>query len=396
MPKAGSKSAQPPTCGAPMSIRFDHAQQDLRPLPRRRRPALRHRRHLHPRQHPSGRRPGEGRNHRVPQAQRALRSHRRLAGARAGLPRPGHLSGRRARRPDFVSTCSHAGGVGARAQTAFRFRVVSNSSVATFIKELVLEPRDRQPPRSPSRRATICSSTSPPTTRSASATSTFPSPIAAVWKNQHVFDLVARNPQPGRRNNYSLASNPRTERQLRFNVRIATPPPGQDCAPGVGSSYVFSLKPGDTVTAIGPFGDFHIKPTQHEMVYIGGGAGMAPLRAHLSHLLETGAQRAQDQLLVRRALAAGDFLRGLFPRARSAAIRTSPSISRSPRRCPRTTGPGTRASSTKWCWRSICASTRIREPRSTTCAGRRMMIKACTRMLASIGVPEQQIAYDEF
>ena len=75
---------------------------------------------------------------------------------------------------------------------------------------------------------------------------------------------------------------------LRFNVRIATPPPGQDCAPGVGSSYVFSLKPGDIVTAIGPFGDFHIKPTQREMVYIGGGAGMAPLRAHLSHLLETG------------------------------------------------------------------------------------------------------------
>ena len=142
-----------------------------------------------------------------------------------------------------------------------------------------------------------------------------PEPFATVWKKQHVFDLVARNPQPGRRNNYSLAGNPHTERQLRFNVRIATPPPGQDCAPGVGSSYVFSLKPGDTVSAIGPFGDFHIKPTQHEMVYIGGGAGMAPLRAHLSHLLETEEQRAQNQLLVRGAFAPGDFLRGVFPHA---------------------------------------------------------------------------------
>ena len=94
-------------------------------------------------------------------------------------------------------------------------------------------------------------------------------------------------PRRGRRNNYSLASNQERDRVLRFNVRIATPPPGQDCAPGVGSSYVFSLKPGDIVSAIGPFGDFHIKPTQREMVYIGGGAGMAPLRAHLSHLLET-------------------------------------------------------------------------------------------------------------
>ncbi len=62
---------------------------------------------------------------------------------------------------------------------------------------------------------------------------------------------MARNPAAGRRNNYSLASNPAPERTLRFNVRIATPPPGQDCPPGVGSAYVFSLKPGDIVTAIG-------------------------------------------------------------------------------------------------------------------------------------------------
>src|SRR6185312_14281890 len=54
-----------------------------------------------------------------------------------------------------------------------------------------------------------------------------------------------------------------------------------------GSAYVHRLKPGDIVTAIGPFGDFHIKHTEREMIYLGGGAGMAPLRAHLSHLLET-------------------------------------------------------------------------------------------------------------
>ncbi|MEO6923352.1 MAG: FAD-binding oxidoreductase, partial [Bryocella sp.] len=114
-----------------------------------------------------------------------------------------------------------------------------------------------------------------------------PEPYAKVWNAQHVFDLVAHNPTESVRNNYSLASNPRSERQLRFNVRIATPPPGQQCDPGVGSSYIFSLKPGDIVSAIGPFGDFHIKPTQREMVYIGGGAGMAPLRAHLSTLLES-------------------------------------------------------------------------------------------------------------
>ena len=65
------------------------------------------------------------------------------------------------------------------------------------------------------------------------------------------------------------------------------PPPTQDVPPGIGSSYLFQLRPGDAVSAIGPFGDFHIKFTHKEMVYIGGGAGMAPLRAHLAHLFET-------------------------------------------------------------------------------------------------------------
>ena len=147
--------------------------------------------------------------------------------------------------------------------------------------------RSSRPSGSTSRPAIICNSTFPAYDAIRFRDFDIPEPYAAVWETQHVFDLVARNPEAGRRNNYSLASNPQTERILRFNVRIATPPPGQDCPPGVGSAYMFSLKPGDTVTAIGPFGDFHIKPTQKEMVYIGGGSGMAPLRAHLSHLFET-------------------------------------------------------------------------------------------------------------
>jgi Na(+)-translocating NADH:ubiquinone oxidoreductase F subunit len=106
-----------------------------------------------------------------------------------------------------------------------------------------------------------------------------------VWQVQHVRDYASSNSTATRRN-YSLANNPIIDKQFRFNVRIATPPRGQDCAAGVGSTYAFNLKPGDTVTAIGPFGDFHIKPTQREMIYLGGGAGMAPMRAHISHLFE--------------------------------------------------------------------------------------------------------------
>ena len=182
---------------------------------------------------------------------------------------------------------SRAGGVGARPQKTYRFRVVSNCNVATFIKELVLEPLDARE-RISFTPGDYLQLDIPAYDAIRFRDFDIPEPFATVWERQHVFDLVARNPQAGRRNNYSLASNQQTESALRFNVRIATPPPGQDCAPGVGSSYVFSLKPGDVVSAIGPFGDFHIKPTQREMVYIGGGAGMAPLRAHLSHLLETG------------------------------------------------------------------------------------------------------------
>jgi MocE subfamily Rieske [2Fe-2S] domain protein len=178
------------------------------------------------------------------------------------------------------------GGAGSHSPRSCRFRVVSNQNVATFIKELVLQPLDLS--RDIRFTAGDYLQIDIPTYDAISFRSfDIPEPYATVWRNQHVFDLVARNSTAGRRNNYSLASNPQLEQNLRFNIRLATPPPGQDCPPGVGSAYVFNLKPGDTVTAIGPFGDFHIKPTLREMVYIGGGAGMAPLRAHLSHLFET-------------------------------------------------------------------------------------------------------------
>ena len=98
--------------------------------------------------------------------------------------------------------------------------------------------------------------------------------------------LSVKNEGEARRN-YSMATNPETDKQISFNIRIATPPKGEDVQPGIGSSYVFNLKEGDKVTAIGPFGDFHIKESDSEMVYLGGGAGMAPLRSHLSYLLET-------------------------------------------------------------------------------------------------------------
>lgn len=166
------------------------------------------------------------------------------------------------------------------------FRVVSNRNVATFIKELVLAPEagETLPEYKPGQYMQL---DIPAFEEIRFADFDVPEPYASSWRAHHVFDYKAGNPTECRRN-YSLATHPGDPLgQLRFNVRIATPPRGLDCSAGVGSSHVHSLKPGDTVTAIGPFGDFLIKDTEKEMVYIGGGAGMAPLRSHIAHLFET-------------------------------------------------------------------------------------------------------------
>ena len=88
---------------------------------------------------------------------------------------------------------------------------------------------------------------------------------------------------------YSMANYPAEGDDIvMLNVRIASPPPRMpDVPPGKGSSYIFDQKAGDKVTISGPFGEFHIKPTDREMIFIGGGAGMAPLRSHILRMLET-------------------------------------------------------------------------------------------------------------
>jgi Na+-transporting NADH:ubiquinone oxidoreductase subunit F len=109
----------------------------------------------------------------------------------------------------------------------------------------------------------------------------------AAWKQYSLLTLKAHSDEPVNRA-YSLASPPAEDDLLRFTIRIATPPTGRyDLPPGVGSSYVFNLKPGDRLTLSGPYGDFFTKDTPREMCFIGGGAGMAPLRSHIRHQLLT-------------------------------------------------------------------------------------------------------------
>jgi len=101
------------------------------------------------------------------------------------------------------------------------------------------------------------------------------------WERFGFFNLVSKVDEPVIRA-YSMANYPEERGVVKFNIRIATPPPGSEGIPcGVMSSYVFGLKPGDKITVYGPFGEFFAKETEAEMVFIGGGAGMAPMRSHL-------------------------------------------------------------------------------------------------------------------
>ena len=112
------------------------------------------------------------------------------------------------------------------------------------------------------------------------------------WDRFKMWDLTCKNDTETVRA-YSMANYPAEGNIITLNVRIATPPMDRatgtwmNVSPGISSSYIFSLKPGDKVTMSGPYGDFHIQETENEMLYIGGGAGMAPLRAQILHLFNT-------------------------------------------------------------------------------------------------------------
>jgi Na+-transporting NADH:ubiquinone oxidoreductase subunit F len=192
------------------------------------------------------------------------------------------------------------------ASPVYTLQVVSNRNVATFIKELVLAPThrpvnvERRTPNAERAQLRSDGQELPSYLPGQYMQLHIPAygalrldeiavdePYASAWRAHHLFELGARNDLELKRN-YSLATNPAAPaRELRFNVRIAMPPAGQSCDAGAGSSWMWRLRAGDTVQASGPFGSFLVPDGDHELVYVGGGAGMAPIRAHLSYLFET-------------------------------------------------------------------------------------------------------------
>ena len=157
--------------------------------------------------------------------------------------------------------------------------VESNFNVATFIKELTLRLPEGE---SVDFRAGGYVQLECPPHEVAYKDFHIQDEFRADWDKFNLWRFVSRVNEPVVRA-YSMANYPGEKGIVKFNIRVASPPPkgGDDIPPGKMSSWVFNLKPGDKVTVYGPFGEFFAKETDNEMVFIGGGAGMAPMRSHI-------------------------------------------------------------------------------------------------------------------
>lgn len=155
--------------------------------------------------------------------------------------------------------------------------VISNDNVATFIKELVLKIPDGE---SVNFRAGGYVQLEVPPHEVRYKDFDIAEKYRGDWEHFGLFNVVSKVPDTTIRA-YSMANYPEEKGVIKFNIRIATPPPGTDLPAGKMSSYIFSLKPGDKVQVFGPYGEFFAKETKNEMVFIGGGAGMAPMRSHI-------------------------------------------------------------------------------------------------------------------
>jgi Na+-transporting NADH:ubiquinone oxidoreductase subunit F len=168
-------------------------------------------------------------------------------------------------------------------------KVRSNENVATFIKEFVLElPEGENLPFESGGYIQI----EVPKYEIDYSNFDIEEEYRGDWDRFNLWNLKANNNETVIRA-YSMANHPAEGNIVMLNIRIASPPPDRakggfvDVPPGIASSFIFDLKPGDLATVSGPYGEFFIQETEREMCYIGGGAGMAPLRSHIFHLFHT-------------------------------------------------------------------------------------------------------------
>ncbi|HRR08013.1 MAG TPA: NADH:ubiquinone reductase (Na(+)-transporting) subunit F [Rhodothermales bacterium] len=215
-----------------------------------------------------------------------------------------------------------------------------------------------------------------------------------------IWDLKLKTDEPIFRA-YSMANHPAEGNVIMLNIRLATPPwdraknGWKDVPPGICSSYVFSRKPGDKVTISGPYGEFHIKDTGNEMVYIGGGAGMAPLRSqifHLFHTLKTGRKvsywygaRSKREIFYEEHFRA---IEREFPNFQFNIALSEP--------LPEDNWTGYVGFIHQVVLDNYLAKHEAPEDIEYYLCGPPMMLSAVDKMLDSLGVPKEKIAFDDF
>lgn len=270
--------------------------------------------------------------------------------------------------------------------------VRSNNNVATFIKELVLElPSGEEVDFKPGGYIQI----EVPPHELEYKTFDIAERFHEDWNKFDLWRFKSVVKEPVYRA-YSMANYPGEKGIIMLNVRIASPPPRlPNVPPGKVSSYIFNLKPGDKVTISGPYGEFFIKETQNEMVYIGGGAGMAPLRSHIFELLK---QRASNRRISywyggrsTKELFYVDEFRALeqkFPNFKMNIALSEP--------LPEDNWTGYRGFIHQVLHDEYLKNHPSPEDIEYYICGPPMMLQAVLKMLDSLGVEPENIAYDDF
>ena len=220
------------------------------------------------------------------------------------------------------------------------------------------------------------------------------------WDKYHMWDLKMVNQDETFRA-YSMANHPAEGDMIMLNVRIATPPWDRargafmKVNPGVCSSYIFSRKPGDKVMVSGPYGEFFIKDTDREMMYIGGGAGMAPMRSHIFHLFHTGKTKRNVTFWYgarskREIFYEQDFrdIEKKFPNFKFTIALSEP--------LPEDNWTGDVGFIHQVVYDNYLSKHEEPEEIEYYLCGPPMMIDAVLKMLYDLGVPDEMIAYDDF
>lgn len=273
----------------------------------------------------------------------------------------------------------------------FECAVKSNVNVATFIKELILDIKGETLKFEAGQYIQI----DIPPYKNSYKEFAIEDEYREDWDRYNLWQYNGYNDEEIFRA-YSMGNHPAEGNRVMLNVRIATPPPNKpDVQPGIASSYIFNLKPGDNVTVSGPYGDFMPRDTDREKIYVGGGAGMAPMRSHLFHLFHTvktprnvsywyGARSTREMFYDE------DFkqIEDAFPNFKYHVALSAPLESDNWK------GP------VGFIHKVLLDQYLAKHPEPEECeyylCGPPMMIDAVTNMLHSIGVGDEMISFDSF